>query len=483
MVMMVCLLSPVILLSASLCSPALCSAGFLLLLAIALREGEVGWRRLLMVGFCTMGAVSCRADAVLALPFLSCLVCREERVWSLVRDKRIWVMLAVTGGALLVGKLVFPLERHQPDRFFTPLLFVTYFCFGLGGAVILYGAILVRLLGNSVRDKTFFSIMLGLSFCAPMLYYATAFFTPRYLILSVTLLLVSLFFERGRRQWSSIAGGRFGRGAVIALMVMSVLSTVIGVRLQKGMKPVIATESVSLYPTADGFWSMGATGRVLSRLAFANEKPLDHNQRLWDAWKSVPKNQVPQEVEVVSVGFKSMGKLWLTAAEKQYVKGASLMFDGRSVLRSGQPFLDRFRLGAVKGVHCVSHSALAMGADIFLEGGEVFAPQFHEKLALSHFSRGDDFRLSGFPEALFHENELEAHRWLIWAPTDELELLHKWLRDNQLGNVPQMQMNNGALYDLGALKDEQLRQWTSLGGEVLYARSTLPAIMSKNALK
>ena len=55
---------------------------------------------------------------------------------------------------------------------------------------------------------------------------------------------------------------------------------------------LVISES-TLYPTADGFWPMGAYGDFYGRLAMADEVAVDHNQEVWAAWEAVSEEDLP----------------------------------------------------------------------------------------------------------------------------------------------------------------------------------------------
>ena len=104
----------------------------------------------------------------------------------------------------------------------------------------------------------------------------------------------------------------------------------------------------SLFPTADGMWSMGGYAHFLGRLACADSTPLDHNQRIWSAWTAIDTVYM-ESLENDSVGLDglfSYGQLRfsyeglsekLVAKDKKQQAGYTLL-DSRRLLRGRSPF-------------------------------------------------------------------------------------------------------------------------------------------------
>ena len=477
------LLSPVLLFSSSLCSPALCSAAFLVGLISLLsadRKGFKGNVSLAVVSFC---AVACRADAVLALPFLCCLAAREERLISLVKDSRFWMMLVGAVLAIGVGKALFPYEMHQPERFFTPLLFASYLIFGLGASVLLYGLIVGYGVFQLRKGARLFHLVYLLAFLTPMLYYATAFFTPRYLILTSVLILATLFFERGNALWLVLNTRRVTRVGVLGVGAVAVLSFFVGIQLRGIKTPNLVMTNATYYPTADGYWSMGSSGALLLKIKQSNDIPLDHNQRVWSAWKGVSPGEVPSLSRVRSRGFMSFGKCWLTVAGKEYVKegDAPILFDGRSVTRFGDSYLRHSKIDLSQGAVKLSSARGSVSEAIFLTGGGAVPESLQRFYSVSEITNGNDVLLSaGFGDLLTQSRA--NYEWCFYVPLGSKVAFEEWAEQQKA--LPQERAVSGSLLYL--YRSEPAHKWVSpslLPEGVFVARSALVSIMSKNPLK
>lgn len=130
---------------------------------------------------------------------------------------------------------------------------------------------------------------------------------------------------------------------LIASIGTSALLLLAGVRLTSQRSGTFTSgDQVTLFPSADGLWPMGSTGKFLIALKGANRKPLDHNQRVWGAWERLEGGRVEHDkVTFLSTNLENYGVLWARWHNKLFVQAnefdqaeVSLLGEDRSLLRS-----------------------------------------------------------------------------------------------------------------------------------------------------
>lgn len=319
-VLMAALLAPALLFSAPLLASNIFSAGCLLLLAVALRRRHAGWWNALLCTVLTAGAVAFRRDAALALPLLCLLSVTRFSVRGLLVERRHWLMGAGAIGAVVVGALLTEHGIYRPDMFFDPRLYGAYLVFGLSGAALLLGWLPIRLLTS--RRNWVLRSATGMAMLLPLAFYSGFLYTPRHLFLSALVLVLGVLLPRGELWWQTLRRRRLDRFVICSGVAGSLVLWVVGVRLETLKSPEVVREEPTLYPTADGFWPMGSYQKFLVALARANDRPVDHNQEVWEAWKHLPTDHLPPgKARVHSAGLRAYGYLVLKLRGRGYVTG------------------------------------------------------------------------------------------------------------------------------------------------------------------
>lgn len=277
------LTTPAVLLSVPVSSPAIMSAGFLLVLA-SLMKRSPGTGNFAACAAFTFLAVGTRADAVLCLPFFCWAEARPGSWKGLVKSSRGWWMAAGAVLALAVGRL---LAGETATTFYhaalDPRVAGAYLAFGLGG-LILTGFGFATLLGVNLRKRPGFR-WAGLLFLAmPLLFYGPQLFSPRHLITTAIVILVAVTGFRGR---ALLRLGRrcFPRRVRVwkaAVVVVSLVPLLVGIRLPVPQRPGLTLRQPTLYPSTDGLWPMGGYAGYLVKMTRGK---LDHNQQIWTSAK------------------------------------------------------------------------------------------------------------------------------------------------------------------------------------------------------
>ncbi|MDP0490135.1 MAG: hypothetical protein Q7Q71_03685 [Verrucomicrobiota bacterium JB023] len=391
------LASPILLFSVPFLSSNLFSAAFLCFLASKLRKPSQSLRSDLAVGLVGFVAVACRADAVLLMPWLCLLASREEKVSLMIRERRFWILAAGSVLALAVGVLLSSRRAASYEAFFQPQVAAAFLVFGLGGALLAYGALLGGIAFQLVQRKEPFILLALGAALLPLVFYGRILFTPRHLTTTLLVLLLSFFFQRGRSWWALLERP-LAKGVVLAALVLPFL---IGIRLHSASRGRPVVTQPTLFPSADGYWPMGCQAQFLTWLAQADQIPLDHNQRVWEAWTAV--SELEDQPTFYSTGLMSFGPLMATITGKvveprwtwSELTDGTFYSDGRTVVKNHQ------KMG-VDGPRDVSASNWPDGRVIVGEStweqifrmGEpseaVSSPLWEIKLALSEVSKGDD---------------------------------------------------------------------------------------------
>ena len=331
------LLCPTLLFSMPLLSSNMISAGWLFLLIVMMsRRGHLAGD--LVAGLLAYLAVGARADAVLVMPLLAVLSSRESTWGSLFSDRRIWMAGIGSLLALATGMALSSIPPYNPPAIFEPTTFAAYFVFGMGGALVLLFGLIGWKSAQLIRKPSLYACLIVLSLALPLLYYSWLMYTPRHLVTAVFVLLCTAMFDRGRRWWIEMIDSLYGRGVVIAGAGLCVVLMFVGVSMDSMKKGSLLLGAATYYPTSDGHWPMGANLDFLSRLKNASNAPIDHNQRVWGAWKNIDKEEIADMPSVVrSCGLESYGMLSQTlvgwGSAKDNSDGGAFLMDGRSLFK------------------------------------------------------------------------------------------------------------------------------------------------------
>jgi hypothetical protein len=316
-----------------------------------------------------------------------------------------------------------------PKPFFVLPTFVTYLVGGLGMLLVL----LFCFAGGEAWGRSWRGIMLGLAVILPLLFYACLLYTPRHLFIVALGLLSTVFFPRGWDRWATLGKRRVGRIVLFVALVGTVLPWVVGVRMSSWQGGGPVARSSTLYPTADGFWPLGAYAWFYQRLGQAGERPLDHNQEVWKAWTQVHPSDLPKgKGAVVSSGLVSYGLLamawWELPRAESWEDADYVLFDDRTLAKSqrGVDGFDgpnrRWATDLLSGGK-VSIVGEAAGRRILLW---VNAPQTAPNpsvsvtMALSSHFGGNDFLLSRPGRVNWTDDQLEGHRGAVVARDPEV---------------------------------------------------------------
>ncbi len=338
---------PTILFSSIFLGSAIVAAAGLCILAALMRYPQ---------GFCRTGAifaftflsVGARADSTLILPFLCWINCRPASWSGLVRSKQHWIMLLAAVLSILLGRSIFTGVPLDIDRFYFDLrIFATYSLFGIGAAgAVFFTQIAVTAMAitrcKSRNRKSYY--LAGLLFLLfPLLYYSLQLFSPRYpIILALVTLIFPLTF-RGEVLYRAVFGRKGLKTTALLIATVAVVPIAVGIFLPVPSRPSLTLSSPSLFPTADGLWPMGCYGHFLLKLRNADESPIDHNQAIWNALKSVSFQS--HDGDAIPILKTSMASYLFLAARLQGKANAStgwktgetppfLYVDERSLLRS-----------------------------------------------------------------------------------------------------------------------------------------------------
>ncbi|HPR82308.1 MAG TPA: hypothetical protein PLD51_00480 [Pontiellaceae bacterium] len=293
---LLCFLSaPAVLLNTFYVNSSVLSSAFLLLSAIFVFQAgkRGGWMAAI---FFALSAGS-RADAVLLLPLLIWLITPRSEVEGLIsaiREKKSllrkqadfskqWKLLTAGISALAAGWILCPAGGASSDPVFNFKMIAGYAVFGFGAAGLLFivycgylAAPVVRK-GSGWQERIYQAAGLG-ALVLPVLFFIPQLHTPRYFWLGCNAVL---FMSAAKPSLPEP-----GRAARVLLMAAALLPLVIGVRLPALSRPqIVAAHSGGFYPTGDGFYPMGGTLPFMFRLKDAAERPVDHNQLIWNAMR------------------------------------------------------------------------------------------------------------------------------------------------------------------------------------------------------
>ena len=314
--------APVIALSAPLLSSNIISAGFLCG-AVVLLSGRSSLLSDVGCGLLAFCSVAARADAVLLFPALSLLSAKELKLSTLLGERRLWVLFLSSVLALLLGSIVSEAEVPSYKGFFQAKIFIAYFVFGLGATGLLLLLFCGEILKRSAKvdwEERVLLWLLAVAMVLPILFYGRILFSPRHLMTCALIVLTALTFPRGRGFLTSALSGRIGRCIFLFLLFCSIVPWVVGLRLSSLSSGSLTLSEPTVFPSADGYWPMGAYGRFTWWLKNADSYEIDHNQRVWNAWKVCKADWEADKFFVVGSGLASYGKFVITAREGQIVE-------------------------------------------------------------------------------------------------------------------------------------------------------------------
>ena len=185
------------------------------------------------------------------------------------------------------------------------------------------------------------------------------------------------------------------------------------------------TSAATLFPSTDGFWPMGAYGWFFSRLANGAAEPVDHNQRVFEAWSSVAAGDLPAgEGVILSSGLVSYGAFHLALLAKKQAPSLEeaqfVIFDERTLGKrqrgvNATEGSNRTRLRSLINEGQVREVGKAHGERILLwtPGRGAPEPGVSLKLALHTYYGGNDFRLRPLGEGDWKPTELQGHRGVV----------------------------------------------------------------------
>ncbi|QQL45630.1 hypothetical protein [Sulfuriroseicoccus oceanibius] len=356
------------------------AAGFVLLLAVVLATRRSGGRSA-AAAVLTFLAVGARSDVALILPMIVLLAAPVARVPRLMRDGTTWAMAGSAVLALVVGRLITESPTGMPSTFFDVRLFGAYVVFGLNGLTLAWAVFFLLVVGRAWCGRSLWWAGVAVAVLLPWLFYAPLLYSPRHLVVVVAGVLTTLVLPRGRNVWSQVARVWWARWGVACGVAASLMLSLVGLRMNsmKDIAPVVGEST--WYPTADGLWPMGANIPFFVRLAQADERPLDHNQLVWNAWRQV--EQVPADgpVAVFSSGLTTYGELRLRALGVDAARADELtegvVFDSRSFLRrkvdrnqmTGATVAPHEKIGADQ-LAAMSLVGCSFGAEVYWWGAE-----------------------------------------------------------------------------------------------------------------
>ncbi len=424
------LFTPVLAFSGMFLSPNIISASFLLVLAVLLRplpyeEGGVAARpsvgRAVLTGVLAWAATAARQDAVLLLPLLAMCTIREDSVRVLLQDRRVNAMIVGSVFAIILGFLLSDGFGAMPSPFLVLPTFMAFIGGGLGALLVLLLAFSLTMAGG----RSPYRLLLAGVVLLPLIFYACVLYTPRHLFLPALAVLLTIFFDRGNEAWAAMARRRVGRFVIGLTLLGTILPWLVGARMETFRRGRPVTSAATLFPSTDGFWPMGAYGWFFSRLANGAAEPVDHNQRVFEAWSSVAAGDLPAgEGVILSSGLVSYGAFHLALLAKKQAPSLEeaqfVIFDERTLGKrqrgvNATEGSNRTRLRSLINEGQVREVGKAHGERILLwtPGRGAPEPGVSLKLALHTYYGGNDFRLRPLGEGDWKPTELQGHRGVV----------------------------------------------------------------------
>lgn len=484
-----CLFSPVLLFSVPLLSSNVISAGFLFgLVAVLSKRGSVAVD--MIAGVLAFCAVAARADAVLVMPVLACLSTKESTLGSLVKDRRIWVMVLACVTALVLGSVIYPATMYKPATFFNGKLLISFFVFAMNGGFVVLLVLLIGLFQIAWKDRSLFHLLILGVVVLPILFYGRVLYSPRHLMTTVLVLMFSVILLRGRELWTRLLVMRWVRLSLLIVGGVTVLSSFVGLGMNSFRSGKVVLTQPTLYPTADGFWPMGANFWFSGRLQNARNVPIDHNQRIWQAWESMDETDLPSgPVSVKSHGLVSYGELRLSmlghSSGPEEVESGSVLVDGRSLLKTpmGMAGEAKEAVGAsLKNDQDVRELSSSANAGIFCVGDQYQETSARWKVlkALNEYAHGDDYVLMK-SDSKWHElQDRGPFRWLLVIPQSTEPEFDRWVKRNREIKVEKIKNSEvGAIYGFVSKDGMWAPDFEMLPEDVWVARSALVLFMQR----
>jgi len=375
----IALSAPVLLLSAPFLSPNVISIGFLFIVAYLLKSGRSNLWVTLGIVVASFFAVSCRIDAVFLMPLL-CWASEKVKVWRLWQSKNCCAMLVGSISAIVGSQLVGIGHGSGIGEsfFFVPKVAAAYLVFGLWASL---GMLLIFVMWLMILKRPKY-VLLSLALLLPIAFYVGLLFTPRHLILVPVGLLLSLLLPRGQRLWHLFLRKRLARATVTICAIASTVALFCGVNMpQKSEVNLSFNGRVTLYPTADGYWPMGATakirgvnfsytteleeGAVFVGRAYtkgdvklndfsAQELLSKDGQSIYQARKQASSNSLFSAAFLVSASLSERNDFLLFSNEDEESQEASQFFYGNDVIVLSERAIDEINddyLGRFDGLH------------------------------------------------------------------------------------------------------------------------------------
>lgn len=421
------LLAPILLLHSAFLSSAFTSAAFLTVLMTAWSPTPAVRRRtLLAVAVGSFLATGARADAVLALPFMSWLAAPDRSLKAWLGSARTWCAAAGALAALAVGILIQGgMIRTGDVMIFRLPVVVAYLVFGLGMALVVWLVLATRLwTATDGGGERWFRWGGAVAFLLPVAYYTVHLYSPRYLLLPVLLSLFALV-EAGRDGAADRVRADlrrlldWGPHRVIlqrGLLVLAIVPLLAGVRLPAPAAPSLTLTRPTCLPSADGLLPMGCLVRYVWHRENSAAGFMDHNAVLGRLARRV-RYEADPATGAVTVPYTPMcyylhyaiaeQGLRVRSVNRPEVTSSGLFYaDSRSLVR---PDVQPMRVG--------SGARPALGTDwwgaglrwatppvdglgIVAGGGAGDAPEGAEVLALLQEGArefgGDDFRIFSY---------------------------------------------------------------------------------------
>jgi hypothetical protein len=284
-----CVLAPALWLHSAFLGTSTVSAG-LVLLAWAIWPRRPTVARSLVSLLLLAGAVGCRADAVLVLPWFFWTVTPASSVLRLARRPALYAIAGAGLLALLVGRAIsshLSIDAYPP--FVNARIYAAYSVFGLGAAAATLAWVTATLFGWACRRQSRgIAAYYGLGIAAlllPWAFYSAQMFSTRYWTPILCALMLGLLSRRG----SLLLGGANRRAltaALAALLAAAVGPAIVGLQLPFPARPRLVVAEPTMFPTGDGRQPMGAMIFFLHRIATAPNHVVDHNQPIWLAAKA-----------------------------------------------------------------------------------------------------------------------------------------------------------------------------------------------------
>ena len=519
-----CLLSPVFLFSAPLLSSNIISAGFLFVLAAVLSgrsvKKEIGsvsvWAD---VGAAVLAflAIAARADAVLLMPLMAFLSVKRLDWRALLSDRRLWLMAMASIMALILGSGLSTAEGADPQTFFNPLLFTSFIALGMNAALLLLLVLLAALVIGGVKQRKLFDGLIALALLMPLVFYWNLLYTPRHLMTLLLGLLLFVMLPRGRGYLAAWCQCRLGRVMMGLIAIATGLSFFVGLNLSSMKSGKLCSADPTLYPTADGYWPMGANAWFFMRLRDAEHRALDHNQRVWDAWKSVPADDVPDRGnQVKSNGLVSLGELWLRVMGKEKWplrvervgvidggKATVTLFDERSLVKMPLHISKKELEGVGDWVHSLASiygesAAVVELSDVAKEvvymvgsdkgvmrglgKAETKSERWDVIQAIRPFTQGDDYIIVAAADDWSGLHSKAAYRWLLAVPDSISGDFEVWREGSPL-HIESLGLSKwGEVFEIGATSrgDQSIAlELAGLPSGIWLARSSLLGFMQR----